>query len=249
MLVGMDNMYLPPAGGAEDSSSTQQLGPAGAQHDQAGPGARARTTTNGAGRGSGRMRRIGIGITVAAVLVGGGVATAVGLTSGGSPAAAAATLSSATSPTAAAAHPCRRLAAELLAAGHPREARAVLRACRPIARLFLTGGIHGQVTFEGKKGARTVAFERGVVESVSPSAVVVRAKDGTTWTWELVSDTVVREHGKRTSTSALSDGERVWVGGPLSSGSNDARLILIRPASAPAPTPTPTPSSAAASAS
>jgi len=70
-----------------------------------------------------------------------------------------------------------------------------------------------------------------VIESVTSTGVVVRAADNTTMTWGLNSDTVVRENAKRSSTSALSDGERVFVAGAVVSGSHDARVIVIRPAS------------------
>ena len=59
--------------------------------------------------------------------------------------------------------------------------------------------------------------------------VVVRAPDGTTWTWVIVSDTVVREKGAKTATSALATGDTVFVGGPVVGGNKDARLIVIRP--------------------
>ena len=58
-----------------------------------------------------------------------------------------------------------------------------------------------------------------MIESVTSTGVVVQAQDNTTVTWDLKSDTVVREHGSRASTSALSDGERVFVAGPVVSGS------------------------------
>jgi hypothetical protein len=67
-----------------------------------------------------------------------------------------------------------------------------------------------------------------VVESLSPTAVVVRAQDGTTWTWDLVSDTVVRQNARRAAKSALSAGQQVFAGGPVTAGANDARLIVIR---------------------
>ncbi|HEY9242795.1 MAG TPA: hypothetical protein VIP48_12470, partial [Streptosporangiaceae bacterium] len=134
--------------------------------------------------------------------------------------------------------------------GHPavvRAARAaVIAHChglrRRLLRFALLRGIDGQFTFRTKQGSiRTLAFERGVVQSVSGSAIVVRATDGTTWTWDLVSSTVVREHGKKTAASALTSGEPVWVGGPVLSGAKDARLVVIRPPAAPA-TATPAPS-------
>jgi hypothetical protein len=148
---------------------------------------------------------------------------------------------------------CRRAVAALRAArrtGRPaliRAARAaVIAHChglrRRLFRFVLLRGVDGQFTFRTRQGTlRTLAFERGVIQSVSGSAIVVRAADGTTWTWDLVSNTVVREHGQKTSTSALTSGEPVWVGGPVISGTKDARLIVIRPPSAP-DTATPAPS-------
>jgi len=148
---------------------------------------------------------------------------------------------------------CRRAVAALRAArrtGRPaliRAARAaVIARChglrRRLFRFVLLRGIDGQFTFRTRQGTlRTLAFERGVIESVSSQEIVVRAVDGSTETWDLVSSTVVREHGKKTSTSALTSGDPVWVGGPVISGARDARLIVIRPPAAPA-TATPAPS-------
>jgi hypothetical protein len=163
------------------------------------------------------------------------------------------------------AHPCAKAVKAARAArkaGHPAAARAVLKAagarCRAVRhRLFrvaLRRGIDGQFTFRGKGGTiRTLAFERGIVQSVSGSDVVVRATDGTTWTWVLGSSTVVRESGSKTSTSALAAGAPVWVGGPVVSGARDARLVVIRPPSGSAasssPAPAPSASGSAASGS
>ena len=58
---------------------------------------------------------------------------------------------------------------------------------------------------------------------------MVRAPDGTTWTWLIVGNTVVRQNGGKTTTSALAAGQTVFVGGPVVNGSKDARLIVIRP--------------------
>ena len=139
-------------------------------------------------------------------------------------------------------------------AGHPAAARAVLRAAgarclgwrHRLARVALLRGIDGQFTFRGKGGTiRTLAFQRGIVQSASGSTVVVHAADGTTWTWDLVSSTVVRENGTKTSASALATGEPVWVGGPVVSGAKDARLVVIRPPSAPSTPSSPSPSPSA----
>jgi hypothetical protein len=203
----------------------------------------------------GRGTRWAAGLAAVAVLAGGGVA----LASAGGPArpAAAATgqaatlntvLSSADSPTladAAAASPtpaagtakrgaaCAKAAAQLKAAHRKTAARRVRAACRGrLARLrLMVRGIHGQFTFQTKKGAvKTLAFERGTVTGVTSTSVTVAASDGTTWTWRLVSNSVVRQDHKKVTASSLADGQAVFVGGPVVSGTNDARLIVIRPA-------------------
>jgi len=148
---------------------------------------------------------------------------------------------------------CPKAAAQAKATGHPRLAQALATHCRGrrlrIARLL--GGIDGQFTFKTKTGVRTLAYERGVIETVtSGSNVVVRASDGTTWTWDLVSDTVVRENHAKAAETALAPGQAVWVGGPVNSGTKDARLIVIRPAgssssASPSATPTASPSTSA----
>jgi hypothetical protein len=114
----------------------------------------------------------------------------------------------------------------------------------PLLRLRRLG-IDGQFTFETKAGPKTLAFERGTVQSVSGSDVVIKAKDGTTWTWVLVADSVVRQDGKKTTASALSAGEHVFAGGPVVKGTHDARLIIIRPAKKSASSPSSSTSSSA----
>ena len=127
---------------------------------------------------------------------------------------------------------CRRAVLRLRATRHPRAARVVGRYCRNrMVRLRALGGMHGQFTFKTKSGTRTIAFARGVVESTLTGQLVVRSADSTTWTWNLVGNTVVRERGKVVARTALADGQQVFVGGPIVSGANDARLIVIRPAS------------------
>ncbi len=143
--------------------------------------------------------------------------------------------------------PCLTRAAKLKAAGYPDAARIALYRCHhPLRRARALGGIHGEFTFETKTGPRTIAYERGVIQSISGSDVVVQAKDGTTWTWVLGNSTVIRENGQKTSTSALSDGQSVFAGGPVVSGAYDARLIVIRTSSG-SPSPSPSSSPAAGS--
>jgi hypothetical protein len=176
------------------------------------------------------------------------------LNAAGSPAATtgagvAATGGPATGTGAAVAGPVVRRCARAVAAarvarqtGHPLAARraagaAVIR-CRflrhrLIIRFFLLRGIDGEFTFRTANGTiRTLAYERGVIESVNgTSSIVVQGQDGTTSTWELVSNTVVREQSGKVSESSLAAGEPVWVGGPVINGARDARLIFVRPPS------------------
>jgi hypothetical protein len=202
------------------------------------------------------------GLGAVAVLVGGGAALAASsgsagaatstqaaalsdvLTSANSPDSAqlaAASPDATTASTAAAtgAHPCAKAAAALKSSGHPRASRRVRAACRGrLGRLRLAiRGEHGQVTFKAKGGTtKTLAFERGKVTAVNGTDVTIQAADGTTWTWHLVSDSVVRQSGKKVSTTTVAVGQQVFAVGPVVSGADDARLIVIRPA-APAASP------------
>ena len=183
-----------------------------------------------AGRTTSRGRLVAGGVA-AAVLVGGAAFGAVTMLSN-NPAAAATggptgqaavlndALTTAATPTTTASGSSGTTASA--AATQTRHARAA------IVRLRRLGGIDGQFTFETKAGPKTLAFERGTIQSVSGQDVVVRAKDGTTWNWTLVSNSVVRQDGTKATSSALSAGELVFVGGPVVSGSHDARLIVIR---------------------
>lgn len=156
---------------------------------------------------------------------------------------------STTAGTASTAARCTKAAAAARAAGRPRLAHALATHCRGIRLrvIRLLGGIDGQLTIQTKNGTRSLAYERGIIQTVtSGSNIVVRGSNGTTWTWDLVSNTVVREKGAKTAETALAPGQAVWVGGPVNSGTKDARLIVIRPAaSSSSATPSATPSSSA----
>jgi len=126
----------------------------------------------------------------------------------------------------------RRLARRIgTGAAHCRRAR------RRIFAFFLLRGVDGQFTVQTRVGTKTLAFERGVIESVSAGkSITVRASDGTTWTWDLVAATVVRDRQGKVSESDLTTGTPVWAGGPVVQGTKDARLIVVRP---PQPAPVP----------
>jgi hypothetical protein len=188
------------------------------------------TTNRTTGRTTGRGRLIA-GAAAATVLVGGAAFGAVTMLNGSSAAASAGptgqaavlndALTTASTPgtTASSSSGTTTTGAATTQVRHLRDA---------VARLRRLGGIDGQFTFETKTGTKTLAFERGTIQSVAGQDVVVRAKDGTTWNWTLVTDSVVRENGTKTTTSSLAAGDLVFVGGPVVSGSHDARLIVIR---------------------
>ena len=186
-------------------------------------------------RWSGRTRRIVTTSAASVILLASGTAIGIALTGGasaavspsGSPTPAASSSSGATSQGARTSR-CATIVNQALNSNHDRLARALHAFCaRPLVRLALVGGEHGQVTFGGKAGARTVAFERGTVKSETGSVITVTAADGTTWTWDISSTTVIRQDGNKVSASAISTGERVFVGGTVANGANDALLIRI----------------------
>jgi hypothetical protein len=174
----------------------------------------------GSARSPKRRLRWGAGIILAGFLVGGGITLAV-VSAGGTPAAAVASpVSSAQG---------AQLNTELSdAAGSSAVPAARVRWA--LGRIRRLGGVEGTATFRNKKGFHTLSFERGSIQSVSGSDVVIKSPDGTTWTWKIVSDTVVRKNGAKTTASALSAGETVFAGGPVVSGARDARLIIVKPA-------------------
>jgi hypothetical protein len=165
-----------------------------------------------------RWYRWGVGAAVFGLLAGGGITLAA--VSGGTPP------SSASSTQAAALN-----TALSDAAGNPAVPPARVRWA--LGRLRHLGGVDGPATFHNKTGFHTISFQRGTIASVSGGNVVIKAADGTTWAWHIVSDTVVRKDGSKTTTSALSAGQTVFAGGPVVSGTRDARLIVVRPDSAP----------------
>ena len=98
---------------------------------------------------------------------------------------------------------------------------------RRVFAFFLLRGVDGQFTIQTKHGTKTLAYERGVIHSVSAGkSLVVKASDGTTWTWDLVSTTVVRDRQGKIGQSALTSGTPVWVGGPVVQGTKNARLMI-----------------------
>jgi len=184
-----------------------------------------------ASRRFGRTKRIAVTFAAGAALLGAGAGIGIALTGGAS--ASTATSPSAGSraagtPAGAAAAKCAKIAAKLRESGHQALAMHLHAFCaNPLVRLALVGGEYGQVTLKGKTSPKTIAFERGTVESVSGSAVSVEAPDGTTWTWDLTASTSVHSAGGGTAQAKLAKGDRVLVLGELASGARDARLIRV----------------------
>jgi ABC-type transport system substrate-binding protein len=196
-------------------------------------------------RWSGRKKRLLTTAAAGAVLLGSGTAIGIALTGGASASTSSPPVSTATSGASAspsvgpstgagtgagsaarAASLCTRLARELEANNQSKLAARLHALCtRPLLRLALVGGEHGTVTFNGKSGATTALFERGTVQSDTGSSITVTARDGTTWTWDIISSTVIRKAG---SQATVGTGDQVFVVGTVVSGANDARLIQIR---------------------
>ena len=209
----MDNMYETPGG-----VGPGELGDPGGSDPAGGYGSYGRFPSARARKK--RMFRWGAGITLAGFLAGGGIALA--LSGGSAPAASApSTVSGSSQVQGTALNSALSTAASTTSVPLPRLRWA-------LARLRALGGIYGEFTFYNKTGFHTLAFERGTIQLVNGTDVVVRAPDGTVWTWLIVSNTVVRESGSKTATNALATGELVFAGGPVVNGARDARLIVIR---------------------
>src|ERR1700742_1305594 len=158
---------------------------------------------------------VAVGLVMAVLIGTGGALAGAALSSASSgPAsssATAATLNAAVSSTSPATTP----------AGKARKVSA-------LNRLRRLGGMYGEVTYHGKDGTKTLAFERGTVTSAGGD-LVVKAANGTTWTWTYASDTTVRQAGQKAkaSRSDLASGQRVLVAGQVTSGKRDARAVIV----------------------
>ncbi len=170
-------------------------------------------------------------VAASTVLLGSGAAIGVALTGGASASTAGTspgTAASSSAATTAAAGRCAKLAERLTANGNKVAASRLQLFCKsPLVRLALVGGAHGEVTFQTKAGPKTIAVERGTIQSVSNAGITVVAKDGTTWAWDFVSSTVVRDDKQAVSRNQLSNGETVLVLGQVVGGVHDARLIRV----------------------
>jgi len=201
--------------------------------------------------------RLAIGLTAAVVLAGGplfgttlsgsgaGTAQAAGAILTGSASSAGGSPAGSGQGARARAHACIASARRLRASGHDAAAGTKLRACfrrffRQRAANFgrvranearlgflLHRAMRGRVTIASKDGPKTIAFERGTVQSVSGSSIVIKAGDSVTLTWQVGSDARVYRGGQQVSADALATGQHVAVLGVVTGGTNQARRIFI----------------------
>ncbi len=146
---------------------------------------------------------------------------------------------------------CFKAADDLRKAGDHKAGRRVFASCEIRLRRDFKG-LHGDVTYETKKSPPTYAtlgFERGVITAVntvpptsttpeSVTSIAVQAADGTSITWNIVSgmpgsntDVVKNLHVQADTTLAVN--QHVFIVGPATSSSQNARIILISNATAP----------------
>src|ERR687897_225366 len=75
---------------------------------------------------------------------------------------------------------------------------------------LLRRALHGEVTLRGEKH-RVVVFPRGVVETVSASAVTVKSEDGFTGSYVLNAETRVRKEKQEATLSDIKPKDKVRV--------------------------------------
>jgi hypothetical protein len=199
------------------------------------------------GRSSHKALKWTAGIAAAVVLAGGGAIAGMDLLGGSAPAGYSMGVTSSQSPggassadgldtSGAAGGQADVLSAILATAGSPgADAPGSVAAGRGVHGRHLARilrrlrGVHGEFTVRKPGGGfREIAFERGTVVSVSGTSVVVHAADGTTWTWTVTSDTVVRKDRAKSSASSLAAGDLVFAAGTESGSVRDAGLIIAR---------------------
>jgi hypothetical protein len=100
---------------------------------------------------------------------------------------------------------------------------------RKVIRKYLRKNtLHGEVTVQGKDGAKTIVVQRGSITAVSGTGLTVKSTDGYTLTWTLAAKATVVQDKKKAGTSALKTGEQVGVAGTKDGSADDARLIAIK---------------------
>jgi len=97
-----------------------------------------------------------------------------------------------------------------------------------LRRYLRRNTLHGEVTVQGKDGAKTIVVQRGSITAVSGTGLTVKSTDGYTLTWTLAAKATVVQDKKKAGTSALKTGEQVGVAGTKDGAADNARLIAIK---------------------
>ena len=104
--------------------------------------------------------------------------------------------------------------------------RASLRRCLR-TQLHIITGMYGEIAYHTTSGTQTLAFERGSIVSATSGRLSVKAQDGTTWTWDESSSSIIRVSGKEVNITTLQTGTTVFIGGLVNGSSREARLIIV----------------------
>ncbi|GLY95827.1 hypothetical protein [Actinoplanes sp. NBRC 103695] len=99
---------------------------------------------------------------------------------------------------------------------------------RVAARKFLRKNtLHGEMTVQGKDGARTVVVQRGTVTATDGRTLTVKSTDGFTLTWTAASDLRVVQDKKKADAAAIKTGTAIGVAGAKDGPATTARLVVI----------------------
>jgi hypothetical protein len=86
-------------------------------------------------------------------------------------------------------------------------------------------GVHGEATVRRKDGFHLADWQRGKITGVSGTTLTVKSVDGTSWTWTTSSATRVRKDGGKSTVSALTSGDQVFVLGERSGTTRTAKFV------------------------
>ncbi|HEX6469117.1 MAG TPA: DUF5666 domain-containing protein, partial [Streptosporangiaceae bacterium] len=87
--------------------------------------------------------------------------------------------------------------------------------------------LYGETVAKADDGSiKAFDWQNGQVTGVSGSSVTVRSSDGTTWTWTLTGDTLVRKNKKDGSASDIAAGDKVAIAGARSGGTRTAARVM-----------------------
>jgi hypothetical protein len=103
-----------------------------------------------------------------------------------------------------------------------KERRAAVR------RYLRKNTLHGEITVQGKEGARTIVVQRGAVTAVSAGGVSVRSADGYTLSWTYGDRLRVVQNRSTVATTAIKSGAEIGVAGTRNGSATAARLIVIK---------------------